>query len=144
MLSLPSKIFSKCALAEEAIRGSKWKDSLLSIPSTASLCSEAWGLAHAWRIEGALRGEAGSEDAEAFTGWADDYVRRTARDGLAEAARLPGKVAPLLASIALPRTIVLHAFDLLTPQQSDFLAACARAGVEIMESKQPGPGWWSY
>lgn len=119
---------------EEVIRASPWGKELVSVPSTAKLASEAWELAHAWRIEGALRGEARSDDAEAFNGWADEYVRRTERGGFTDAARLPGVVAPVLHALALPRTLVLHAFDVVTPQQSDFLAACERAGVAIKGS----------
>jgi hypothetical protein len=76
-------------LWEEAIRASAWRDSLLSIPATASLAAEAWSLAHQWRIAGALRSEPGSEDAEAFTAWSEHYARRTERGKMTDSARLP-------------------------------------------------------
>lgn len=126
-------------LWEEAIRASRWRDALLSVPATAALASEAWALAHAWRIEGALRGEPGSDDAEAFATWAEHYARRTARDGLTDLARLPAVVAPFLREAAFPRpaTLVLYAFDLLTPQQADFVASCELGGIAIERCDPP-------
>lgn len=126
-------------LWEEAIRASRWRESLLSVPATASLADEAWSLAHAWRIDGALRAEPGSEDAEAFTAWAEHYARRTERGAMTDLARLPGVVAALLAqgSVARPATLVAYAFDRMTPQQADFIAACGRAGVEILRCAVP-------
>ena len=126
-------------LWEESIRGSRWRDSLLSIPATAALAMEAWSLAHAWRIDGALRSEPGSEDAEAFTAWSEDYARRTDRRGMTDSARLPAVVAGLIAqgSVARPATLVAYAFDRITPQQSDFIGACERAGVEVLHCDPP-------
>jgi len=126
-------------LWEDAIRASRWGRELVSLPSTAALAAEAWALAHGWRIEGALRGEARGEDAEAFIEWAEDYVRRTARDGFSEAARMPALVAAHLGAIQLPRDLVLYAFDLLTPQQRDFVEALERAGVTVHVSEDPTP-----
>lgn len=126
-------------LWEEAIRASRWRDMLLSIPATAALAAEAWALANAWRIAGALRSEPGSDDAEAFASWAEHYEKRTRRDGLTEMARLPGVIAPLLAEPGFPRpqTLVMYAFDLVTPQQGDFLEACERAGIVVARSRPP-------
>ena len=126
-------------LWEEAIRASRWRDTLLSVSATASLAAEAWALAHAWRIDGALRAQPGSEDAEAFAHWADQYARHTQRDGLTDLARLPGVVAPLLAqgAIARPTTLVAYAFELLTPQQSDFLQACERGSIAVLRCDAP-------
>ena len=119
-------------LWEEALRGAAAR--VLSVPATASLAASAWTLAHAWRIAGALDGQAGNEDAEAFAAWRQAYVRRTQHDGFIEAARLPEWVARAAhdARFPLPATLVLYAFDLVTPQQSDLFAALARAGVEVL------------
>lgn len=139
--SLPSFLAEPAALLlwEESIRASRWRDSLLSVPAAACLAAEAWDLAHAWRIDGALRAEPGSEDAEAFAQWADHYARRTERDALTDAARLPALVARLVAQgvTAAPVAIVTYAFDRMTPQQSDFLDACRRAGVEVLRCDAP-------
>lgn len=126
-------------LWEEAIRASPWRDSLLSIPATASLAAEAWLLAHAWRIDGALRTEPGSEDAEAFATWAEHYARRLDRERMTDTARLPAVVAALVAqgSVARPATLVAYAFDRMTPQQSDFIDACERAGVVVLRCDAP-------
>ena len=126
-------------LWEEALRASRWRDLLLSIPATAALAADAWKLAHAWRIEGAVGEWAGNEDSEAFAAWRQHYERRTERDRLTDSARLPAVVASVLSGEAMPepKTLVLYAFDLVTPQQSDFFGACERAGIEVMRCDAP-------
>ncbi|HYC36711.1 MAG TPA: PD-(D/E)XK nuclease family protein [Usitatibacter sp.] len=131
---------------EEAIRASPWRDAVLSVPATAALAAEAWALAHSWRIAGALRMEPCGIDAEAFAHWADDYRRRTERANLIDGARLPALVGELLGDGALeaPRTLVAYAFERITPQQSDFLEACRRAGTEVVLCDAPAvPAWLS-
>lgn len=125
-------------LWEEALRAGRWHDRVLSVPATAALAAEAWELAHAWRIEGALAQWPGNEDSEALAAWCDQYRRRTERDALTDAARLPAIVAALLAdgTVPAPATLVLHGFDLVTPQQADFLDACARSGMEVLRSRR--------
>ncbi|MEO7742430.1 MAG: PD-(D/E)XK nuclease family protein [Usitatibacter sp.] len=138
---LPSLLSDPACLLlwEEAIRASRWREALLSIPATAALAAEAWTLAHAWRIEGALRAEPCSEDAEAFALWAEHYARRIERQAMTDSARLPGIVAARVAqgSIARPAILVTYAFDRITPQQSDFLDAWERAGVEVLRCDPP-------
>ena len=121
-------------LWEEAIIASRWHHGLFGVHSTAALAAQAWDLAHAWRIEGALEGP-GPEDAQAFASWCAHYRRRTRRDGLVDAARLPALVVERFARGAVPPAlIVLYGFDLLTPQQEDVLEACGRAGAALARS----------
>ena len=89
----------------------------------------AWRLAHGWRIAGALAGFPGNEDAAAFARWAAAYAKHEATD----AARLPDVVAPLLGNAALrtPKLLVAYAFDVITPQEREFLDACAAQGIEV-------------
>jgi len=123
-------------LWEDALHALGWRERVLSVPATAALARDAWDLAHAWRIEGAIEGAAGNEDAQAFAAWCAHYRRRTRAENLVDSARLPVLVAAQFASGAVrpPGTIVVHAFDLLTPQQEDFLAACERAGARLERS----------
>ncbi|QJR13986.1 PD-(D/E)XK nuclease family protein [Usitatibacter palustris] len=120
-------------LWEEAIGQSRWKDGLLSLPAAAALASEAWALAHDWRIQGALRSEQSSEDAEAFAEWATHYARRTDRENVIDSARLPASVARYWAEkmIAPPAAIALYAFDVIKPQQADLLSTCAGMGTQV-------------
>ena len=60
---------------------------LLSASRAAAQAMDAWRLAHAWRIEGALDRFAGNEDHEAFAGWSRRYLEGAAGD--IDAARLP-------------------------------------------------------
>jgi probable DNA repair protein len=126
-------------LWEEAVRASRWRDELPSVQAIAALAAEAWSLAHAWRIEGALGTTPGNEDADAFNAWRAHYEARTAEEDLIDAARLPKRVEAWLAdgAIARPATLVLHAFDLITPQQEALFSACSRAGIEVLACAAP-------
>ncbi len=102
---------------------------LLSPERTAAQCRAAWQLAHAWRIAPG----GGNEDAAAFAEWSRAYEKKTAGD--VDAARLPDLVKGFLRELRIPRLLVAYAFDLLTPQARDFLAACEAAGVEVVECR---------
>jgi probable DNA repair protein len=128
------------ALWETAIRASRWGEALLAVPQAAADCARAWELAQAWRIAGALANFPGNDDATAFLEWSREYARRCERDGNTDSARLADVVAPLLQEAALrkPRLLVAYAFDLLKPQEQDFLDACAKAGIEVRSCKGDG------
>jgi len=124
-------------LWEAAIRASEWGEALLAVPRAAADCRKAWGLAHEWRIAGAVMGNPGSfpgnEDAKAFAEWARDYARRCEKESNTDVARLADVVAPLLKEAALrkPKLLVAYAFDIVPPQVRDFLDACAKQGIEV-------------
>jgi len=120
-------------LWEAAIRASGWGAALLAVPQAARECARAWELAQAWRIAGALASFPGNDDARAFAEWAEDYARRCAAGGHTDSARLADVVAPLLGEGALrkPRLLVAYGFDLFTPQERDFLDACAATSIEL-------------
>ncbi len=120
-------------LWEAAIAASAWSDALLSPAQAAAQAMDAWRLAHAWRIDGALEKFPGSEDSAAFAAWAKDYAARCGAD--TDSARLPDVVAGLLPERALrkPQLLVAYGFDILPPQASDFLQACAAQGIELRE-----------
>src|SRR3954466_3225784 len=61
------------ALWEDIIASSAWSAQLLSPARTSAQCRDAWRLAHAWRIDGALGKFPGNDDADAFTEWAGAY-----------------------------------------------------------------------
>ena len=113
-------------LWEEAIRGSERGRGLLAIAPAAEQCRAAWMLKHAWRI-----GEGpGNEDAEAFAEWSRAYLRRAGKD--LDAARLPDAAAAWVDPSRV-RQVVAYAFDILPPQQREFLAACEARGIEVRE-----------
>jgi len=125
------------ALWEAIVADSRHAQGLFSPASAARLCREAWQLAHAWRLR--ADGPDANEDARAFAEWSSRYERRTREGGFIDAARLPDAVARRLADPVLPRpaTLVLYAFDLLTPQMRDLLAAAAAAGIEVLACEPP-------
>ena len=113
-----------------------WQDAvsnsnLLSVADTAEQCRQAWKLVHEWRIG---RGQ-GNEDAQAFGAWSLKYREATA--GRIDAARLPDLVSALLKdeSIKKPALVVSYGFDIVTPQATEFLAACAAQGAELAECR---------
>ena len=105
---------------EEVIRASRWGDELLDVPQTAARAMEAWRLAHAWRIAGALEKFAGTDDALAFAEWAREYAKRCRAKRFADSAVLPDVIAAKLAR--KPQLLVAYGFDILPPQSADFLA----------------------
>ncbi|MDB5809225.1 MAG: hypothetical protein JWN94_1347 [Betaproteobacteria bacterium] len=121
------------ALWEEIIAASPWAANLLSPTRTAADCRDAWRLAHAWGIEGALDKFPGNDDARAFAEWASAYAVKTVRE--IDAARLPAAVAKLLtsAAIAKPQLLVTYAFDIMPAQTGGFLRAIHGAGVEVVQ-----------
>ncbi len=121
------------ALWEAAIRASEWGEALLAVPQAAGNCVKAWGLAHEWRVAGGLGNFPGNDDARAFIEWSRGYARRCEREGNTDAARLADIVAPLLNESALrkPKLLVAYAFDVVTPQEQEFLDACATEGIEV-------------
>jgi len=116
-------------LWEQVIRASPWGAELLDPSRAAAQAMHAWRLAHGWRIAGALASFPGNEDAQAFARWAAAYAKHDSTD----AARLPDAVAPLLGRAALrkPATLVLYGFDVIAPQEREFLDACAAQGIEV-------------
>ncbi len=119
------------ALWEEVIAASAWGGELLSPARAATQCHDAWKLAHAWRIDGALEVFPGNDDACAFAEWARAYVKRTNDD--IDSARLPDAVNALLADAALPkpRALIVYGFAIMPPQTREFLRACAAQGMQV-------------
>ena len=122
------------ALWEDAIRSSRWNGALLDVPRTAAGAQEAWRLAHAWRISGALEKFAATEDTRAFADWAKDYARRLQKGGFIDATLL----ADLAFNTRKPKLLVAYAFDILPPQTADFLARFNCAACRP-ERRNPAP-----
>lgn len=127
------------ALWEAVVGDSRQARELLSATGPAMQCREAWQLLHAWRLAPAVAAAAGNEDASAFREWSSRYERLTRDQGLVDAARAPDLLAPLVreGTVRLPGTLVLYAFDLLTPQMRAFLEACVAAGGEVLACAAP-------
>ena len=127
------------ALWEDIVRASEPGRALLAAPPAAALAREAWQLAHTWRLAPRLKGYPANDDARAWADWAWRYEGATARDRQCERARLPDVILPHLARAALrkPATLVAYGFDIVPPQQREFLAALAAAGVQVLAC---GPG----
>ena len=119
----------------------------LDAPASAA---RRWQLAHAWRLAGRRgRRQRGREGLRGVVLAIRAQDARAA--GFIDAARLPDVVAPRLSRrgrCARPATLVLYAFDLLTPQMRDLLEAAAqsrhrsarvRAAPACRRSRPPSP-----
>ncbi|HVL36514.1 MAG TPA: PD-(D/E)XK nuclease family protein [Burkholderiales bacterium] len=109
---------------------------LLSIPSAAAQCRDAWRLRHAWRIPAG----GGGEDAAAFLAWSAQYEARTR--GEIDAARLPDFLPGVLDALRKPKHLVAYAFDIVPPQTQAFLERfplvhCKPEPVMARAHKQP-------
>ena len=96
---------------------------LLSVGQAAADCADAWRLAHAWNIAGALEKFPGNDDTRAFAGWAKEYKRRVDKGGFVDSAGLPDVV--LKRAGKKPKALVAYGFDILPPQTRDFLKSFA-------------------
>lgn len=123
------------ALWQHAVAAHRPEARLFSTEAAAAQCAQAWQLAHAWRLD-LEPNPYWNEDARAFLEWAGHYRRVSREGGHTDRARLPDLMVPHLghAAIRRPETLVLHGFDLLTPQVRDFLQALAAAGVTVVAS----------
>jgi ATP-dependent helicase/nuclease subunit B len=129
-------------LWEDIVAKSEAGATLLSPSGTAAACAQAWSLAHGWRLIERMRMVPLDADARAFLGWSAEYDKRCRRERLVDVARLPDLVAGHAAhpALARPALIVLHGFDIVSPQQRGFLRALGDAGVAMAASEEPtGP-----
>jgi ATP-dependent helicase/nuclease subunit B len=128
------------ALWEAVIAGSPAGGALLAGVGAAASARDAWRIAHAWRMVARLRGFPASDDAKAFADWAWRYEGITARDRLVDRARLPDVVALHLdhAGLRGPAQLIAYGFEIVTPQQQEFLAALAHAGVRVSSAHAEG------
>ena len=127
------------ALWEQCIEARRPDERLFSTPAAAAQCMDAWRLAHGWRMEidgGALA----NEDSRAFAEWSARYRHATREHAQTDRARLADVVAAHVGhpGVARPANVALYGFDLLTPQQRDFLEAMRSAGSTLFVA-EPAP-----
>jgi ATP-dependent helicase/nuclease subunit B len=118
-------------LWERIVRDSPESNELLQVHTTASVAQEAWLLANEWHLDLAQVEKLGNEDSRAFTAWAKNFRRICEDTGWIEQARVADFLRDVITGLRLPPGIVLAGFDEFTPQQQDFLNACAKAGCSV-------------
>jgi ATP-dependent helicase/nuclease subunit B len=99
-------------------------------PLPQRLASEAWALAHEWRIVEQLRHCALTEDTRAFVSWAASYAKRVEALGALDPARLTDAVTTLVRDgrLSVAGEVLLVGFDELSPQQSALFESFAARG----------------
>ena len=123
-------------LWEQVVRASDVSSHLLSVSRTASQAADAWSVAHAWELLPAMRHVPLSEDAGVFLGWAQRFAQLCRERSMIDAAVLPAAMAASMregrVSIEmLPQRLFTAGFDIVTPQQRHFFAACEQFGVSV-------------
>lgn len=127
------------ALWERTIAESEFGETLLEVPATATLCREAWALAHEWCVADALASFPPSDDTRAFHAWAERYRGYCARLGAIDGARLPALLGQLAEQKRFdpPKRVVAYGFEELAPAQHEFFAGLREAGTEILLLEPP-------
>ncbi|HEV2213057.1 MAG TPA: hypothetical protein VGS99_06890, partial [Gammaproteobacteria bacterium] len=117
---------------EEVIRRSPQGAALLQPSATAREAARAWVLLQAYRLP-LERLAAGDEDAQAFAAWAEAFRDSSRAEAWLEDARLVDWLATRLRERALPvpPQLLFAGFDLLTPQQREFMESLKAAGAAV-------------
>ncbi|SFW25099.1 PD-(D/E)XK nuclease family protein [Nitrosovibrio sp. Nv17] len=138
-LPVPLTDFQEQALWEAIVARSGRGSALMSIEAAAHLAREAWQLLHAWRLRPLLDDFPLDEDGAAFRDWARHYEQATRRAHQTDSARLCDLAGDLCgrAASGRPGRLILHGFDIVTPQQAALLARLRQAGCEVVQACMP-------
>jgi ATP-dependent helicase/nuclease subunit B len=109
-------------------------DALGSPESLAELAASAFKLAAAWNATGHLRASSTNEDTRTFAKWADEFLKRCAKQNYLSAAVLDATLAQhvMAGSLSAPQALRLVSFGELTPVQASLLDALKNHGTEIL------------
>ena len=129
-------------LWEQVVRASDVASHLLSLTQTAKQAAAAWSVVHVWDLLPAMRRSSLNEDAEVFFTWAKRFEQLCREQHVIDAAILPTVMAAYLREAKagkskddwteiLPSQIFTAGFDIVTPQQQNFLDACTAHGVSV-------------
>ncbi|ALQ52183.1 PD-(D/E)XK nuclease family protein [Nitrosomonas ureae] len=133
-LPLLLSVHQEQVLWESIILSSEVGKALLRIPQTARLVSEAWYLAHAWRLIHRLGDVVPNEDVREFLGWAETYQNITTQTRRTDQARICDLITEQyeFLDIKKPSLIICYGFDVITPQQIVFLKKLSDCGCEVV------------
>lgn len=133
---LPSllSVYQEQMLWESIILSSKDGKVLLRVSQTARSVSEAWHLAHAWRLIHGLGDFVPNEDVKVFLGWAKTYQDITAFNRQTDQARICDLITEQYEFLGIdkPSLMVCYGFDVITPQQITFLKKMSDCGCEVV------------
>ncbi|SEF67256.1 PD-(D/E)XK nuclease family protein [Nitrosomonas ureae] len=133
-LPLLLSVHQEQMLWESIILSSVVGKTLLRISQTARLVSEAWHLAHAWRLIHRLGDFVPDEDVREFLGWAETYQNITTLTRQTDQARICDLITEHyeFLDIKKPSLIICYGFDVITPQQIVFLKKLSDCGCEVV------------
>lgn len=121
------------ALWEKVIQSSEVGKTLLRIPKTAQLAREAWQLMHAWQLKSNVEDRYWNDDVQAFINWASSYRAITAHAQQLDHSRACDFLSEHYASLEIKKIsmLICYGFDVITPQQLNFLNSLAECGCEV-------------
>lgn len=131
-------------LWEQVLRATDVSNRLLSIAQTAAQAASAWRVAHAWQLLPGMQRTALSEDAEVFLGWTQRFRQLSMERNVIDAPQLLSMLTTLMqgggeharnCADILPLTLFTAGFDIITPQQRNFLGACSDLGVSVWSAE---------
>lgn len=133
-LPLLLTVYQEQVLWESIILSSEAGKALLRISQTARLVSEAWHLAHAWRLIHRLGDIVPNEDVREFLSWAETYQNITTLTRQTDQARICDLITEQyeFLDIKKPSRIICYGFDVITPQQILFLKKLSNCGCEVV------------
>ncbi len=126
-------------LWETIVSESAWTHGMLRIRETAGLAAQARQLCRAWDIDPSALKEWDVAEYQAFNEWTLEFTRRLSRAAWLDAASLPEQIADWVRNgrVALPGSLVLAGFDVLTPQQRRLLHSVNQAGSRVYRLETP-------
>ncbi|MGB1109131.1 MAG: PD-(D/E)XK nuclease family protein [Gammaproteobacteria bacterium] len=114
----------------------------LQTPRIARMAADAWQLVHEWRLPWPLPESMRQGDVATFVRWAERFVARCDALNAMDTGRLiPGLIHGLAARArALPKRLIVHGLEELTPAQQALLAAVEAMGCPVSIQAPVGHG----
>lgn len=124
------------SLWEAIIQSSEVGKTLLKVPQTAQFVKEAWQLTHAWHLMPYVENHFWNEDVQAFLDWATSYRVATSRAQQLDQTCAWDFLSEHYASLDIQKisTLICYGFDVITPQQLNFLNSLVDSGCEVIIS----------
>ncbi|MYB35484.1 MAG: hypothetical protein F4X92_10300 [Gammaproteobacteria bacterium] len=129
-------------LWQEVIEAQVDTSFLWHIPSIAGQAQSAWQIMKEYRIPEFDDSEGLGEDHLKFRTWSQVFKDRCQRENWIDASSIPERIGnDLVRELELANSgIVLVGFDVLTPQQEEFISKIKAVGVEVVHFQEPeGP-----
>ena len=126
-------------LWQEVIEAQVDENFLWHIPSIAGQAQSAWQIMKEYRIPEFDDSEGLGMDHQMFRSWSRDFKERCRQKNWIDASSITERIGDgLVGKLELTNSgIVLAGFDVLTPQQEEFIRRLREIGVEVIQFQEP-------